>query len=160
MFWIEARSLESLTHSYHYIAKQPQLDCIDPVTSVSKWLRKASRSLVVFDNVDSLQIIEDFIPSDTVDVIITTRDSALVGSEMFPYGISVPLLDENDAIALFILGLSAWSPADTVAIRNNPSGILGSGKVSEVLSEKFGLISVSELQQIFALTDKLPLAIV
>ncbi|KID81326.1 kinesin [Metarhizium guizhouense ARSEF 977] len=160
MFWIEARSLESLTHSYHYIAKQLQLDCIDPVTSVSKWLRKASRSLVVFDNVDSLQIIEDFIPSDTVDVIITTRDSALVGSEMFPYGISVLLLDENDAIALFILGLSAWSPADTAAIRNNPSGILGSGKVSEVLSEKFGLISVSELQQIFALTDKLPLAIV
>lgn len=160
MFWIEARSLESLTHSYHYIAKQLQLDCIDPVTSVTRWLRKASRSLVVFDNVDSLQTIEDFIPSDTVDVLITTRDSALVGSEMFPYGISVPLLDENDAIALFILGLSAWSPADAAAIRRNPSGTLGSGKVSKVLSEKFGVISVSELQQILALTDALPLAVV
>ena len=125
-----------------------------------KWFRKSPKSLVVFDNVESLETLQPFIPSDTVDIIITTRDSALVGSEIVPYGISIPLLDEKDATALFVLNLSTWSPSDTAAIRNEPDKIFGLETVSRVLAERFHLTSMSELRQIFALTDRLPLAIV
>src|SRR4051812_8905841 len=64
-FWVESQTLESLRNSFRYIAKQLRIDATDPIASVTKWFRNAPKSLVVYDNVESLEILNGFIPSGT-----------------------------------------------------------------------------------------------
>jgi hypothetical protein len=116
--------------------------------------------LVVYDNVESLEILNGFIPSGTVDILITTRDAALAGSEVVPFGIALPLLDNKDACALFVLNLGTWSPSDSAAIRHDPDSIFAMETVSKVLCEKFQLTAISDITQILSFVDRLPLAIV
>jgi hypothetical protein len=131
------------------------------VLSVKKWFRNPPKSLIVFDNVVSLEMISSFIPSGAVDILITTRDSALVGSEMIPFGIAVPLLDHNDAMALFVLNLGSWDPKETQTIRQDVDQIfLPSGTTAGILAEKYHLKSTDELKKAVDLIDRLSLAIV
>ena len=129
--------------------------------SIRRWFRNNPGSLIVFDNVVDLRDVQPFILSDAVDTLITTRDSAIVGSEMIPFGMPVPLLHEIDAATLFVLSLGPWEPATRTNIQDDLSGIFSPSETTgQTLSHRFGLTSVAEVHTVIGLIDRLPLAIV
>lgn len=149
-----------MNNGFQHIARQLCLDGPDPVLSVKRWLKDSSRALVVFDNVVSLEDLQPLLLGGTTDILLTTRDAALIGSEIVPYGVSVLLLEDNDAMSLFILNLSSWDTTETEEIRGNIGTIFDSKTVAKVMDEKFHLTSHIDLREVIRLTDNLPLAIV
>ena len=107
VLWADAHHSSSLKASFGNIAKvlglkQPKDKLSDPSTAVIEWLQRNNRWLLVFDNVDDLTTIQSYLPSEgrhdnemsgsnvvSRSVLLRTRDSAMVGSEVIPFGVEV-----------------------------------------------------------------------
>ncbi len=117
---------------------------------------------------NDLKIVTDFLPPNpSGDILITTQDSAMVGSEQLSFGIEVELFGPEDPITLFLLSLKAWSSNEQAFIQgkllqhlSEPDVILPQSPVTSVLATKYELKTSTELHQVASLTGHLPLAIV
>jgi len=82
VLWVRADAREVLTSDFAALAsllrlpKQNEQNLGRTLTAVKRWLIAMTRWLLIFDNVDDLRIINDFIPSPCRGhVLLTTRTS-------------------------------------------------------------------------------------
>ncbi|ERF72031.1 hypothetical protein EPUS_08425 [Endocarpon pusillum Z07020] len=168
VLWVLAHRVSALKASFNKIADTlGLLKSIDPVKSVHEWLQGCRNSLVVFDNVDNINIVQPYLPREeshpfgkSQAVLLTTRDSAIVESETVPFGTEVNLFDTKDAIRLFMLNLNSWTPTQHDQIRTKMEDFTANSAVQRILNEKFGFTNITQLEKIAELTGRLPLAIV
>ena len=165
--WVNAQSEATLLQSFREIAKVIDDAATDPIIATKSWISRQSRLFCVFDNVTSIDRIISFLPERDHEVLITTRDSALVGSEIVPFGPEVSLLDKHDAIALFILNCNIWTIEQQRIITSDVKKVLGKDtgtsqidNIRTALKSRLNIKSTSELDDMVRFTEGLPLAIV
>ena len=152
IYWFNAASPESLLESWRGIARAMSLPKRDHnVTSMRMWLQGRQQWFAVLDDLRDLSVLKDFTQHvRTGTILVTTRDSAMVGSEQLPYGIPIEPFHWKDTICLFVLSLQSWENEEVRWIRDELPGLLESDEVSfldyvvgRTLAEKYDITSVS-----------------
>lgn len=167
--WFNAESLESLLASWRGIAKDMHLpkDSYD-ITSMKTWLRQRQKWLAVLDDLRDLTVLRSFTTQVTGgNILVTTQDSAMIGSPQLPFGIDIKPFARDDTIRLFVLSLQSWDTEEARWIREelprlllrNDVDFLSYG-VGSILSEKYAISSLSDLNRVPSVTGSLPIAIV
>jgi hypothetical protein len=168
VLWVGVHHTSALKTSFSKIAET--LDLLvwkDATSSVHQWLQQHDGQLLVFDNVGDINLIRPYLPSENThaagrfrNLILTKRDSAIVGSESVPFGIEVTLLGNEDAIRLFVLNLQSWTPVEHDQIRTKIEGVTTNPAIKQTLNDKYGFANFNQMEKIAELTGRLPLAIV
>jgi hypothetical protein len=169
IFWFNAESLDSVLESWRAIATEISLKKEQhSIISMKRWLTQRQNWLVVLDNLTDLAVLRN-LTSQVIGgkILVTTRDSAIVGSAQLPFGLSIEPFDWQDAIRLFVLSLQSWDNEDVFFIREVlPDLLMEEGvesldyEVGRVLVEKYDIISMSDLHHVPSVTGSLPIAIV
>src|SRR5713101_9724060 len=86
VLWVRADAREVLTSDFAALAsllrlpKQNEQNLGRTLTAVKRWLIAMTRWLLIFDNVDDLRIINDFIPSPCRGHVLLTTRTSLTGT--------------------------------------------------------------------------------
>jgi DNA-binding XRE family transcriptional regulator len=106
IFWVNADTEESLMASYVLFAGMlhlPEYEEADQnklKVAVQHWLRKHTGWLLIFDNMEDLNLLQQFVPVDRQgSILLTTRRQV---TEPVAQALELEVLPENDAI-LFLL---------------------------------------------------------
>lgn len=106
IFWIGAESVERIISDFLRIAEHLQLpeqheaDQHRIVTAVHRWLTSRRRWLLIWDNVEDLDLVRRFLPSSPQgSMVLTTRQSAL-GTLAQPLEL-LPMTPEEGLLLLF-----------------------------------------------------------
>ena len=155
--------------SWRGIAKDMHLpkDSYD-IAFMRTWLRRRQKWLAVLDDLRDLTILRSFTTQMTGgNILVTTQDSAIVGCAQLPFGIDIKPFARNDAIRLFVLSLQSWDTEEAHWIREElPRLLLRNDfnfldyEVGSILSEKYAISSLSDLNRVPSVTGSLPIAIV
>jgi len=106
ILWVRADSSEVLTSDFAAIAallhlpEQNEQDLSRTMAAVKQWLTAVSRWLLIFDNVDDLQIINDFIPSPCRGHALLTTRTNVTGT--LAQSIEIDTMEAEEA-AFFLL---------------------------------------------------------
>ena len=138
------------------------------ITSMRTWLRRRQKCLAVLDDLRDLTILQNFTALMTGgNILVTTQDSAIVGCPQLPFGIDIKPFAQNDTIRLFVLSLQSWDTEEARWIREElPQLLLRNDvdflnyEVGSILSEKYAISSLSDLNRVPSVTGSLPIAIV
>lgn len=137
-----------------------------------RWLEgMPSDWLLIIDNLGDLSTVEDFLPTrGRGNILITTRNHDIVASELLRNsGFHLEPLREVDAIVVFLSRLLSqdYSKAEIIPFVQNfrsSAPAIGSDEsstqIANTLSKRFGITLFSQLQQISAEVDRLPLGLV
>ncbi len=106
IFWVSANTEELLMTSYILLAgllllpEYEEADQNKAKEAVHSWLRKHTNWLLILDNIENLNLVQQFIPDDRKGaVLLTTRRQV---TEPMAQALELELLPESDAI-LFLL---------------------------------------------------------
>jgi len=125
IYWIRAADQDSLLSGYQTIAEKAALKGLqglgprDIAERVKVWLRGEKSWLIIFDNLDNIDVINGFLPENGSQkhTIITTRNPNADGIPA--EGLEVSLLDDDDAIQLLSklskLSIAAGSEEEVLA---------------------------------------------
>ena len=168
VIWLNAQSEASVLESLRETAKILDLPDKDPIPAIKSWLSKQARLFLLLDNVTTIDSILRTIPTSGHQILMTTRDSSLVGSEMVPFGLEVDLFDREHAITLFILNCGIWNHQQQITILDGASTILShapstsdSKNIQKILKSKLSISSLNQaMEELFSFTEGLPLAII
>lgn len=167
IFWINAESERTLISSCTEILNIIAPDNVEaPVSTYKSLVAKWTCSLLVLDNVNHPDDVVEFLKyRRTGDILVTTRDSAMAGSERFPYGIQISSLTRTQSMLLFALNCYAWTAEQTSQIREDFAELPDSTlelptSIAPVFRTKFDIRFLSQLDNLAKLTGDLPLAIV
>ena len=138
------------------------------ITSMQTWFRRRQKWLAVLDDLRDLTILRNFTTQMTGgNILVTTQDSAIVGCPQLPFGIDIKPFARNDTIRLFVLSLQSWDTEEARWIREElPRLLLRNDfdflnfEVGSILSEKYAISSLSDLNRVPSVTGSLPIAIV
>ena len=138
------------------------------ITSMKTWLRRRQKWLAVLDDLRDLTILRSFTTQMTGgNILVTTQDSAIVGCPQLPFGIDIKPFARNDTIRLFVLSLQSWDTEEAHWIREElPRLLLRNDfdflncEVGSILSKKYAISSLSQLNRVPSVTGSLPIAIV
>ncbi len=119
IFWIMAATLETLLADFVRLAGavglpfQERQDTQQAVVAVKNWLAEQQEWLLIFDNVDDIKLISNYLPDKAVrngHVILTTRSQA-TGS--IAYTIEVTQMREEEGALLLLRRAKVLSPEAT-----------------------------------------------
>ena len=138
------------------------------ITSMKTWLRQRQKWLAVLDDLRDLTILQSFTTQVTGgNILVTTQDSAIIGCPQLPFGIDIKPFARDDTIRLFVLSLHSWDTEEAHWIREElPRLLLRNDaeflnyEVGSILSRKYAISSLSELNRVPSVTGSLPIAIV
>ena len=128
--------------------------------------------LFVFDNLTDVDTALALLPAEGHDILITTRDSAIVGSEAVPFGEEVSLLNTETATTLFVLSLRSWSFEQQKLIKELIDSLLEKSildlnqlptevqSIVDTLKDQLKYTEPWQLVDLISFTQGLPLAIV
>ena len=143
------------------------------IRTFRRWLESEhSGWLLILDNVGDSRIIADLLPTrGHGDILCTTRNQSIVGSDIFPgKGYKLQAMLERDAITVFLNRLLAdldYSNSeiqlflDEFQATSDPNDV--NAQIIELLSylnSEYGILKFSELQEITTLVGRLPLGLV
>ncbi len=86
ILWVRADSREVLTSDFAaiaavlHLAERNEQDLSRTIAAMKQWLTAVTRWLLIFDNVDDLQIIDDFIPSPCRGHVLLTTRTTVTGT--------------------------------------------------------------------------------
>ena len=169
ILWFNAGSLESLLTSWRGIANDMHLPKNSyGITSMRNWLQQRQKWLAVLDDLRDLTILQSFTTQlSGGNILVTTQDSAIVGCPQLPFGIDIKPFERDDTIRLFVLSLQSWDTEEACWIRAElPQLLLRDDvnfmnyEVGRILSEKYAISSLSDLDPVPSVTGSLPIAIV
>ena len=138
------------------------------ITSMRSWLQQRQKWLAVLDDLRDLTILQSFTTQISGgNILVTTQDSAIVGCPQLPFGIDIKPFERDDTIRLFVLSLQSWDTEEACWIRAElPQLLLRDDvnflnyEVGRILSEKYAISSLSDLDPVPSVTGSLPIAIV
>ena len=172
ILWFNAGSLESLLASWRGIANDMHLPKdsygVASFISMRRWLRQHQKWLAVLDDLRGLTILQSFTTQISGgNILVTTQDSAIVGSPQLPFGIDIKPFERDNTIRLFVLSLQSWDTEEACWIRAElPHLLLRDDvnfldyEVGRILSEKYAISSPSDFDPVPSVTGSLPIAIV
>ena len=109
IFWITAADPSTLLLGFQEIAKLTGCTNLDEsssselATKVVRWLAGQQRWLLVLDNLDDIEVVQNFLP-DTINgghTLITTRNPFALNIPA--QGLEISVLDDNEATKLLLL---------------------------------------------------------
>src|SRR5258708_24043600 len=116
VLWVRADSREVLTSDFAALAsllrlpKQNEQSLGRTLAAVNRWLIAMTRWLLIFDNVDDLRIINDFIPSPCRGHVLLTTRTSLTGTLAHAIEIDTMGVEEG---AYFLLRRAKMPPPKT-----------------------------------------------
>lgn len=106
VFWIEAEQVETVRASFLRLAKllqvpeYQQADQQQAITAVQRWLTKQSQWLLIWDNLEAMELLPHFLPSARQGaVLITTRHQAL---GTLAYGLELSPMEQTEGITFLL----------------------------------------------------------
>lgn len=106
VFWIEAEQVETVCSSFLRVARLLQMpgyqqdDQQQAITAVQRWLTKQGQWLLIWDNLEAMELLPHFLPPTRQGtVLITTRHQAL---GTLAYGLELSPMEQAEGITFLL----------------------------------------------------------
>ncbi|HZR41761.1 MAG TPA: FxSxx-COOH system tetratricopeptide repeat protein [Ktedonobacteraceae bacterium] len=114
VFWIDAENVERIIASFLAIAERLQLpgdqhDHQQIVAAVQRWLLMHSKWLLIWDNVENLELVQRFLPAARQGAILLTTRRRALGT--LAQGLELPTMTPEEGI-LFLLRRAGFLSAE------------------------------------------------
>ncbi len=117
VFWVRAETNELIISSFWQIAEMLQLpECQGKeqevlVTAVKRWLSTHSQWLFIWDNLDDLALLDQFLPSARSGALLLTTRLQALGT--FAQGLSLWPMEQEEALLFFLRRAKILEPGAT-----------------------------------------------
>jgi hypothetical protein len=156
---VYAQHKQDIKVGFQAIATALSLDSDDgPISLVKKWLDCNPHWLLVLDDISDLSSLSNCLPlRPQGDILIMTRDEALVGSALIGSGFKLQLPNESESVSLFTLCLHGWSPDEEDLVWESVQELFTQGpsrpgvrSVLETLASNFSILAYSNSKNSYA----------